>query len=59
MLVNIRVMLCYVVFTGPLRKKLKHLKDFNHHPDDNEILPQAGFHESRVFLDNASERTVV
>ena len=38
------------MFTGPLKKKVEHLKELDHHPDDDEKLPQASRHEARVYL---------
>ena len=44
---------------GPLKRRLKHLKELDVAPDDNTVLTQSTFNKDRIFLSNKTERDLV
>ena len=44
---------------GPSKKKCKNMSELDRHPDDDQILPQSTVFQDRVFLPDATERSLV
>ena len=45
--------------TGPLKKHLRHLQEFERHPQDKKVLKQGSCFSDRVFLSKPAERKEV